>query len=87
MAANGSDVYVGGGYGNEAAYWKNGAFTSLVNGAFLASSVTGICLQGNDVYMCGGLNAPTYWKNDTAFTLQNNGETYGVCGIAVSRHQ
>jgi hypothetical protein len=87
VASNGSDVYVGGAYGNEAAYWKNGAITSLVNGAFVASSVSGFCFQGNDVYMCGSLNAPTYWKNDTTYTLQNNGESYAVDGIAVSRHQ
>jgi hypothetical protein len=87
VGINGSDIYVGGGYGNEAAYWKNGVRTNLVNGAFVSSGVGGICFRGSDVYMCGGLNGPVYWKNDTAYTLQNGGESYVANSIAVSRHQ
>jgi len=91
IAVHGADVYVGGNMTNGAAgYWKNGVATQLTNSAVqnaAAYDVSGIALNGNDVYVSGSTffispadslyansygSIATVWKNNVAVTLPAN---------------
>jgi len=72
IRVSGGDVYVAGAqYQNNgpalAVYWKNGAVTSVGPG-----TVTGLALQGSDVYMCGSNGNAMLWKNGGATALTRN---------------
>jgi hypothetical protein len=84
VESNQVDIYVAGleekGSGYVAKYWKNGQPIELTDGTTNAAA-TSIFVSGNDVYVCGSVDAiATYWKNGNPVTLGDGNAT----SIAVS---
>lgn len=90
---NGQDVYVGGhasatGTSQDATYWKNGIETILTEYT-AASSVEGIAVVKNDVYLAGainkaGYNFAMYWKNGISDTINRANTVASASGLKIS---
>jgi hypothetical protein len=88
----GPDVYVSGGDGGGALYWKNGFRIYLSMGAYASS----ISISGNDVYVAGIVNSgvldsgygnytyAAYWKNDSLVDLTDGTTLAWTSSIFVS---
>lgn len=85
---NGSDIYVSGFNKGYEAYWKNGVMTNLPANSSNLLYASYIALDGNDVYVAGGLsvspNGSIYWRNGIAY-LYSNGLNQ-IKGIIVVPH-
>ena len=92
IVVSGTDVYVAGGDGSAAMYWKNGNPVKLTSGDWSASAyATSIVVSGTDVYVAGsqynglGYYEAKYWKNGNPVTLPSDGTKYAyTTSIAVS---
>ncbi len=92
ITTQGNDVYIGGRSGSNVVYWKNGVMSvpqPMPN--LYAFLLTGIAVQGNDVYQSGYtvINPkPVYWKNGVFnyLSYDPNKITYipETAGIAVA---
>lgn len=96
ITAQGSDVYIGGRSGSNVVYWKNGVMSALLpTPTFASLQMSGIAVQGNDVYQSGYITnrsnfviTPLYWKNGALnyLSYDPNKFIYGsfTSGIAVT---
>jgi hypothetical protein len=91
MVVVGGDIYLGG-YestlrNNYAMYWKNGQ-PYAVDSTTGWLAVTGIAVDGNDVYLSGGATHTNpmvgYWKNGDTTGLTINGVGVSINNVAVS---
>lgn len=73
IAVKGNDVYTGGDELSltfDLVYWKNDIETTLGKNTKIDYGVTGIALDGSDVYVCGTDSGNAlYWKNDMKVNL------------------
>jgi len=95
ITVDGNDVYVGGAMTTSrsldmATYWKNGNPVTLTDGTTNAR-VTGIAINGPDVYAVGSRTSPTSgnpvatcWKNGVAEELAGDAFYSVANGVAVS---
>lgn len=69
------DVYVAGGYSNQAKLWKNGTEVNLNGGTFANS----VFVSDGDVYAAGcGASSAKLWKNGAEVNLNSGTEAYSV---------
>lgn len=92
MALNGRDIYLAGyaytGWGGNtvAAYWKNGIVVNLQDASLSRTNsyATGICTNGNDVYVVGySPNGAMYWKNGTETKLGDGSQNSNAYAITL----
>ena len=74
-------IYIAGGIGYLATYWKNGAPISLTNDIYLSATTNSVYVSGSDVYVAGNfLDTALYWKNGIESHL-NYGVTSGLANV------
>jgi hypothetical protein len=95
MAVIGNDVYMAGGIFDATSikpvYWKNGVITYLpVRTTGFTTTVTGIAVNGTDVYVVGQttsanlISTATYWKNNAINLLEDTTKVSVATAIAVN---
>ena len=89
IAVSNGDVYVSGGVGDTAVYWKNGVATRLPDPDPGSITATGVAVSGTDIYFAGvgtgsAGNKVVYWKNGVETVVATGSNTFSRVGIAVS---
>lgn len=88
IAVSGTDVYAASSNGSIIRYWKNGTPTDISATAGHYAHVTGIAIDGSDVYVSGfeyngSIGIAKYWKNGTAVVLGDGIRSSRANAIAI----
>jgi hypothetical protein len=78
IAVNGDDVYATGFASGSPVYWKNGAATTLPLPPDQYFSLTGMTVNGSDVYVSENTG---YWKNTTFVPLTSCINTVSIIAV------